>query len=48
MGLTFVVIEDGNPNNPDVTVAVKFLIDSGAIYSAVSSLININFGKLCQ
>lgn len=35
MGLTTIEIEVGNPANPEVTVSVEFLIDSGAIYSVV-------------
>lgn len=35
MGLTTVEIEVGNPANPEVTEAVEFLVDSGAIYSIV-------------
>lgn len=37
MGLVFLEIEVGNPANPAVTKPVKFLIDSGAIYSVVPS-----------
>jgi clan AA aspartic protease len=35
MGLTFLEAEVGNPASPEVTEKVKFLIDSGAIYSVV-------------
>jgi len=35
MGLTVLEIEVGNPAYPDVTIAVEFLIDSGAVYSGV-------------
>ena len=35
MGLTMLEIEVGNPARPEVTEKVKFLIDSGAIYSVV-------------
>jgi aspartyl protease family protein len=35
MGLTFLKVEVGNPANPEVTEAVEFLVDSGAIYSVV-------------
>ncbi|MFQ5341212.1 MAG: hypothetical protein ACE5F6_06650 [Anaerolineae bacterium] len=35
MGLTVLEIEVGNPADPDVTVEVEFLIDSGAVYSVV-------------
>jgi len=37
MGLTFLDIEVGNPAAPDKTVKVRFLIDSGAVYSVVPS-----------
>ena len=39
MGLTFLEIEVGNPATPEVTEKVEFLIDSGAIYSVVPTLI---------
>lgn len=39
MGLTVLEIEVGNPANPDVMEKVEFLIDSGAIYSVVPSVI---------
>ncbi len=35
MGLTVLDVEVGNPSNPEVTIKVEFLIDSGAIYSVV-------------
>ncbi len=35
MGLTTLDIEVGNPARPEVTETVRFLIDSGAIYSVV-------------
>jgi len=35
MGLTFLDIEIGNPGRPDETRSIKFLVDSGAIYSVV-------------
>lgn len=35
MGLTFLKIEVGNPAQPEIRVEVKFLVDSGAIYSVV-------------
>jgi clan AA aspartic protease len=35
MGLTFLPIEVASPANPDVTCALEFLIDSGAVYSVV-------------
>src|SRR5207245_9373212 len=37
MGLTVLEIEVGNPANPDITEKIEFLIDSGAIYSVVST-----------
>jgi clan AA aspartic protease len=37
MGLTVLEIEVGNPANPEVTEKLEFLIDSGAIYSVVST-----------
>jgi clan AA aspartic protease len=39
MGLTVLEIEVGNPSSPEVTERVEFLIDSGAIYSVVPTLI---------
>ncbi len=44
MGLTVLDIEVGNPANPEVTVAVESLIDSGAIYSVVPTPILENLG----
>ena len=35
MGLTYLEVEVGNPANPDVTERIKFLVDSGAIYSVI-------------
>ena len=35
MGLTFLDIEVGNPATPEVTRPVRFLIDSGTIYSVI-------------
>ena len=35
MALTFLEIEVGNPPTPDVTEAVEFLVDSGAVHSVV-------------
>ena len=39
MGLTFLPIEVANPANPEVMVALEFLIDSGAVYSVVPSAV---------
>ena len=39
MGLSTVTLQVGNPASPDVTEAVAFLIDSGAIYSIVPSAV---------
>ncbi len=39
MGLTVIEMEVGNPANPEVWEKLEFLIDSGAIYSVVPSLI---------
>ncbi len=35
MGITFLTVEVGNPANPEITRALDFLVDSGAIYSVV-------------
>jgi clan AA aspartic protease len=35
MGLTVLRIEIGNPATPEVTKALDFLVDSGAVYSVV-------------
>ncbi len=35
MGLTVLKIEVGNPAKPEITETLKFLIDSGAVYSVV-------------
>jgi clan AA aspartic protease len=35
MGLTFLELEVANPARPDVAKKLRFLIDSGAIYSVV-------------
>ena len=39
MGLTHLEIEVGNPANPEVTEALEFLVDSGAIYSVVPTAV---------
>ena len=39
MGLTHLEIEVGNPANPEVTEALDFLVDSGAIYSVAPAAI---------
>ena len=39
MGLTHLEIEVGNTANPEVTEALEFLVDSGAIYSVVPSAV---------
>jgi len=39
MGLTVLEVEVGNPANPEVTAKVEFLVDSGAIYSVVPTLV---------
>ena len=39
MGLTHLEIEVGNPANPEVTEALEFLVDSGAIYSVVPAAV---------
>lgn len=44
MGLTTIEIEVGNPANPEVTVSVEFLIDSGAIYSVVPTPVLTRLG----
>jgi hypothetical protein len=35
MRLTYLEVEIGDPANPDITEKMKFLVDSGAIYSVV-------------
>lgn len=35
MSLTVLEIEVGNPAKPDITEAIDFLVDSGAVYSVV-------------
>lgn len=44
MELTVLTIEVGNPANPSLTQPIEFLIDSGAIYSVVSSEILEDLG----
>lgn len=39
MGLTVLNIDVGNPAKPKATVPIEFLIDSGAIYSVVPTLV---------
>ena len=39
MGLTVLEVGVGNPADPEITRAVEFLVDSGAIYSVVPSAI---------
>src|SRR2546422_4793477 len=44
MGLSTVTLQVGTPASPDVTEAVAFLIDSGAIYSIVPSAVLARLG----
>ncbi len=44
MGLTYLEVEVGNPANPDVTEKMKFLVDSGAIYSVVPKKVLAKLG----
>jgi clan AA aspartic protease len=44
MGLTVLQIEVGNPEEPENTESLDFLIDSGAIYSVVPTPILERFG----
>ncbi len=44
MGLTNLKIEVGNPSNPENTETLKFLIDSGAMFSIVPTSILKEFG----
>ncbi|MBI1899723.1 MAG: aspartyl protease family protein [Planctomycetia bacterium] len=44
MGLTYLDVEVGNPANPDVTRTVRFLVDSGAIYSVVPATLLTELG----
>lgn len=44
MGLTVLEVEVGNPANPERTVKIEFLIDSGAIYSVVPAPILESLG----
>lgn len=44
MGLTVLKVEVGNPDKPNVTEALDFLIDSGAIYSVVPTPILTKYG----
>lgn len=39
MGLTQLVLQVGNPSDPDVTEEVEFLIDSGAMHSIVPAAV---------
>ena len=39
MGLTFLEVEVANPASPDITRAIAFLVDSGAMYSVVPALV---------
>lgn len=39
MGLTVLEIDVGNPATPEITEKVEFLIDSGANYSVVPSVV---------
>ena len=39
MGLTHLDIQIGNPSDPDTTVTVKMLVDSGAAYSVAPASI---------
>ena len=39
MGLTYLEVEVGNPANPQRMEKVDFLIDSGAVYSVVPSIV---------
>ena len=44
MGLTVLKVEVGNPANPEVTEEVELLVDSGAIYSVISTPVLENLG----
>jgi len=44
MGLAVLKIEVGNPSNPERTIPIEFLIDSGVIYSVVPSTILESLG----
>ncbi len=44
MGMTVLKVEVGNPDNPNVTDTLDFLIDSGAIYSVVPTPILEKYG----
>jgi clan AA aspartic protease len=44
MGLTVLNVEVANPAQPEQTVSVEFLIDSGAIYSVVPAKILDDLG----
>ena len=44
MGLTGLRLRVGNPANPKITEEIKFLVDSGAIYSVVPSRVLRKFG----
>jgi clan AA aspartic protease len=39
MGLTVLRAEVANPANPDITVGLQFLVDSGAAYSVVPAAV---------
>jgi predicted aspartyl protease len=44
MGLTHVTVEVGNPAEPELLEPVKFLVDSGAIYSVVPAPVLTRLG----
>lgn len=44
MGLITLTIGVGNPSNPEFTMPIEFLIDSGAIYSVVPTPVLENMG----
>ena len=39
MGITFLDVEIGNPAEPEKTLTVEFMIDSGAIYSVAPATV---------
>lgn len=44
MGLTFLKMKVGNPARPKITKELRFLVDSGAVYSVVPSAVLTKLG----
>jgi clan AA aspartic protease len=46
MGLTYLAVEVGNPSDPENTLEIEFLVDSGAVNSVVPASVLDSLGIL--